>query len=368
MLRDLVALNMTLRFDVEDYERLAAALGSHEAIRTASKKDLIRRGGLTEKLAADVVRIRDRDDADEELHQAAERGIEVIPFADPAYPAPLRRVPKAPLVLYARGAMEPEDAVAVAVVGTRRPTHYGRTQAGRLASELAARGVTIVSGLALGIDTAAHRGALDGGGRTLAVLGSGLARLYPSENVGLADQVAEHGAVLSEFPLHEKARRYNFPRRNRLVSGLSLGILVVEAPRKSGALNTADWALEQNREVFALPGRVDRKQSHGCHKLLKQGAHLVERDQDVLDALGDVAKALAPPRPKRRRAPQPELSPDQAAVLQAVGDEPTHIDDITVAAGLPPQAVSGALMVLELKKQVTQLQGKTFVRVATDLP
>lgn len=357
---------MTLRLTAEDCERLAAALGGPEAIRRASASELEQRGGLGPKLAAEAARLLRSDDPDEELRQAAERDIAIVPFISPDYPAPLRRTPEPPLVLYVQGAMEKADAVALAVVGSRFPTHYGVTQAGRLAAELAARGLTIVSGLAQGIDTAAHRAALDAGGRTLAVLGGGIARLYPAENAALADEIAEHGAVISEFPIHTKPRDFNFPRRNRIVSGLSLGVLVVEAALKSGALGTADWALAQGREVFALPGRVTDKRSRGCHLLIKQGARLVETSEDVLEGLGDVGATLAPPRPRAKEQP-PALAADQLAVYKAIGDDPTHIDAIADAAGLPAPQVAGTLMLLELKRLVAQLPGKHFVRKA-DLP
>lgn len=362
ILRDLVALNMTLRLGVAEYERLVGALGSHEAMCGASAADLQRIAGLGARLASEIVRLRRCEEPDEELRQAAERGIAVVPFIDPAYPALLRRIPDAPLVLYVEGQLEEADAVALAVVGSRRPTLYGTTQAARLTAELAARGLTIVSGLARGTDTAAHRAALDGGGRTLAVLGSGLAKLYPAENAPLADEIAAHGALVSEFPLHTPPWPANFPRRNRIVSGLALGVLVVEAGFRSGALVTADWALDQGREVFALPNRVDRSQSRGCHLLIKQGAKLVEWAQDIVDGLGEVGEALAPPRPKASEA-LPELSRDEAAILKAVPDEPVHIDAITDACALPPHAVASLLMVLELKKLVVQLPGKQFARV-----
>jgi len=361
-LRDLVALNMTLRLSVADYEGLLAALGGHEALRKASAADLARVEGIGGKLAADVHRLLRSEDPDEELRQAGERGVAILPFNCPAYPALLRRIPDAPLVLYVQGALEPADAVALAIVGSRTPTHYGTTQAGRLASELAARGATIVSGLARGIDTAAHRAALDAGGRTLAVLGGGIAaKLHPPENAPLADEIAQHGALVSELPLHNPSLDFCFPRRNRIVSGLALGVLVVEAAFKSGALITADWALAQGREVFALPGRVDSAKSRGCHLLIKQGAKLVEFADDITDGLGDVGKLLAPPRPKAPRQP-PELSRDEAAILQAIGDDPAHIDAITDASGLPPQQVASILMILELKKVVEQLPGKHFAR------
>ena len=360
ILRDLVALGLTMRLSVADYERLVAALGSHDALRRAATGDL-RRAGLPERLASAVARLLRSEEPDEELRQAAERDIAIVPFPDPAYPAVLRRLRDAPLVLYVEGALEDTDAVALAVVGSRRATHYGTDQAERLSAECAARGLTIVSGLARGIDSAAHQGALDGGGRTIAVLGGGLAKLYPPENAPLADAIARHGAVLTEFPLHTPPWRANFKRRNRLVSGLSLGVLVVEAGYGSGALATADWALDQGREVFALPGRVDRKLSYGCHLLIKQGARLVESPQDIIDGLGHIGDILAPPRP-RAREPLPDLSDDEAAVLAAVPDEPTHIDAIADACALPAHTASSLLMVLELKRLVRQLPGKLFVR------
>ena len=360
ILRDLVALNMTLRLSVADYERLVGALGSHEALRRASTGDL-RQAGLPDRLAAEVARLLHSDEPDEELRQADERGVAVIPFADPAYPALLRRIQDAPLALYVEGTLEDMDALSLSVVGSRRATHYGTDQAQRLSAECAARGLTIVSGLAYGIDAAAHRGALDGGGRTLAVLGSGFAKLYPPENAPLADEIAQHGALLSEFPIHTPPWPANFKRRNRLISGLSLGVLVVEAGYRSGALVTADWALDQGREVFALPGRVDRKLSRGCHFLIKQGARLVESSQDIIDGLGEVGETLAPPRPRPEAAPL-DLSDDEAKVLAAVPDEPIHIDAIADAAGLPAHSVASLLMILELKRAVTQLPGKLFVR------
>lgn len=360
LLRDLVALNMTLRVGVADYEQFVASFGSHEALRRASIGELERTGKLGSRLAAEIVRLRDGEDPDEELRQAGERGVAAVAFSDPGYPALLRRIHNPPLVLYVQGRLEPADAVALAIVGTRHPTHYGQTHAGRLASELASRGMTIVSGFARGIDTAAHRAALDGGGRTLAVLAGGIAQLYPPENAPLADEVVAHGALLSEFPLHTRPLRPFFPRRNRIISGLALGVLVVEADRDSGALITADWALEQGREVFALPGPVDRR-SGGCHRLIQQGAKLAETADDVLAELGDAGRALAPARPKPREA-LPALSPDESAILAVVGDDPKHIDAITDACGLPPQTVASLLMVLEIKKAVTQLPGKHFVR------
>jgi DNA processing protein len=365
-LRDLVALNMTLRFSVAEYEQLAGRLGGHEALLRASPAELERAANVAGRLAAEIPRLLHSGEPDEELRQAAERGVTVLSFNDPAYPAQLRVIADPPLVLYLQGTIEPADAVALAIVGSRYPTHYGTTQAERLASELATRGVIIVSGLARGIDTAAHRAALDAGGRTIAVLAGGIAKLSPPENAALADEIVAHGALVSEFPLHTPPLPAFFPRRNRLISGLALGVVVVEADRDSGALITADWALSQGREVFALPGRVDSAKSRGCHLLIKQGARLVETADDVLEGLGDVGRTLARARPRATEAAL-ALTPEQTRVVKAIGDDPTHIDAITDASGLSPQQVASILMILELRKVVAQLPGKHFAR-KIDLP
>jgi len=361
-LRDLVALNLTLRFGVAEYEQLVARLGGAEGLREASTHTLEHEGGLSPKLAAEVARLLRSELPDEELAQATQAGIEVIPFNAPAYPSLLRVIANPPLVIYVQGQMTAEDEVAIAIVGSRRATHYGLTQAARLASELAARGITIVSGLAEGIDSAAHRGALDSGGRTIAVLAGGLRRITPAINAGLADEIARSGALISEFPLDTPPLPPFFPRRNRIISGLSRGVVVVEASARSGALITADWALAQGREVLAVPGRVDSRNSRGCHRLIKDGARLVERADDVVEELGELAAGLRPAPARPRSSEQPSLSDDERKVLAALTTEPT-MDDIAAACGMPSQVVASLLMVLELKKAVQQLPGKRFVRI-----
>lgn len=362
-LRDLVALNLTLRLGVAEYEQLVARLGGVEGLREASTHRLEREGGLSPKLAAEVARLLGSELPDEELAQAAEAGVEVIPFNHPAYPSLLRVIANPPLVIYVQGKLTPEDEVAIAIVGSRRATPYGLTHAGRLASELAARGVTIVSGMAEGVDTAAHRGALDAMGRTIAVLGGGMRRITPAINVGLADEICRSGALISEFPLDTPSLSPFFPRRNRIISGLSRGVVVVEADSRSGALITADWALAQGREVFAVPGRIDSRNSRGCHRLIREGAKLVERADDVVEELGDVAAGLkaAPTRPKPGK--EPSLSDDERKVLAALSTEPMAMDDIAMACGMPSQIVASLLIVLELRKAVRQLPGKCFIRV-----
>lgn len=287
-------------------------------------------------------------------------GIAPIVWGDSDYPALLQRIPSAPPLLYRRGTLLPADAAAVAVVGARRATAYGEAMAAELGAELAGRGLTVVSGLARGIDAAAHRGALEVKGRTLAVVGSGLDLVYPPEHRTLAEAVAAGGCLLSEFPLGTPPLRGNFPRRNRIISGLSLGVVVVEAGVGSGALITAHHALEQGREVFAVPGRVHARYSEGCHRLIKAGAKLVEGWEDVL-------AELAPQLKGRNRPPAPgppliSLTAEEQGVYDLLARGPRHIDLLIAEAGLPGGRVASALVTLELKGVVRQLGGKVFER------
>jgi DNA processing protein len=289
-----------------------------------------------------------------------EAGVGVIVWGDPDYPVRLQEIASAPPVLYVRGTLEREDEAAIAIVGARYATAYGEDIARELAAALASRGLTIVSGLARGIDAAAHRGAIAGGGRTLAVLGSGLDQIYPPEHAGLADEVAAHGAVLSEFPLGTPPLRLHFPRRNRIISGLSLGVIVVEAGVGSGALITAHHALEQGRDVFAVPGRVHARYSEGCNRLIKAGAKLVESWEDVLSELVPQLRQRAPKRAVRPSPP--ELPAAEQQVFDILAEGPCHIDALILRAGLPGGRVASALVGLEMKGLVRQLRGKVFER------
>jgi DNA processing protein len=292
--------------------------------------------------------------------RVAEAGLTVVVWGDAEYPARLHAIASAPPVLYVRGKWEPEDEPAVAIVGSRRATAYGEEMACELARELGRRGLTIVSGLARGIDAAAHRGALEVGARTVAVLGSGLDRIYPPEHEGLAADVAGSGALLSEFPLGTAPLRLHFPRRNRIISGLSLGVVVVEAGVESGALITAHHALEQGREVFAVPGRVHARYSEGCHRLIKAGAKLVESWEDVF-------AELVPNLKRRRRGrpagpPPPDLTPDERRIYDLLADGPLHIDALIVHSGWGGGRAASVLVGLEMKGAIRQLQGKVFER------
>ncbi|MBI2104334.1 MAG: DNA-protecting protein DprA [Candidatus Omnitrophica bacterium] len=282
----LIRLNLIPELGSTWLRRVLDAFGGLDRLWAADVRELQQVAGISPQAAERLDAAR-KDDAclERELALAERCGAAIVTLADAAYPTRLKTIPDPPLALYVRGTLTAADETAIAIVGSRRASPYGRQCAERLSEDLALRGITVVSGLALGIDGAAHRGALRAGGRTLAVLGSGLARLYPPAHERLADQAAEQGAVLSEYPLEAEPLPHHFPRRNRLISGLSLGVIVVEASARSGALITADCALEQGREVFAVPGPMTSVTSEGTHRLLKQGARLVTSVEDVLDEL-----------------------------------------------------------------------------------
>jgi DNA processing protein len=319
--------------------------------------------GLTEKLR--VVQQGRAFAHEMERLQAAEIRVTTLGEAD--YPEALRWIPEPPPVLYIWGTLQHADSLAVAVVGSRKPSPYGQLAAQRLSAELAQCGFTVVSGLARGVDSLAHKGALQAGGRTIAVLGSGINVVYPPEHRRLYEAIRERGAVVSEFPFDTKPDRWNFPRRNRIISGLTLGTLVIEASDQSGSLHTARHALEQGREVFAVPGRIDAPSSRGTNNLIKRGAKLVEGLDDILEEFPEAARLAVRQRgtaPVRMDTPQmpTDLTPDEAQVLGLVPPEETHIEAIIHASQLPAQAVASILLTLELRGLVRQFPGKLFVR------
>jgi DNA processing protein len=319
--------------------------------------------GLTEKLR--VVQQGRAFAHEMERLQAAEIRVTTLGEAD--YPEALRWIPEPPPVLYIWGTLQHADSLAVAVVGSRKPSPYGQLAAQRLSAELAQYGFTVVSGLARGVDSLAHQGALQAGGRTIAVLGSGINVVYPPEHRRLYEAIREQGAVVSEFPFDTKPDRWNFPRRNRIISGLTLGTLVIEASDQSGSLHTARHALEQGREVFAVPGRIDAPSSRGTNNLIKRGAKLVEGLDDILEEFPEAVRLAVR---QRGTAPVPldtpqmptDLTPDEAQVLGSVPPEETHIEAIIHASQLPAQAVASILLTLELRGLVRQFPGKLFVR------
>ena len=344
------------------FRKLVRHFGSAEHSLAASPGELRDVEGLSFKVLETIGAFDWQRPAEREVSKAEETGVAVITLDDPAYPGRLRDTPDPPLFLYVRGRLVPEDDNAVAIVGTRRPTHYGKTVTHRLAGELASSGFSVVSGMARGIDTEAHRGALAAKGRTIAVLGCGIDVAYPPENRGLVEQISQagRGAVITENPFGTQPEAGYFPARNRIISGLSRGTVIIEASEDSGSLITAQYALEQKRKLFAVPGNIGSPVSRGAHSLIKQGATLVEGVEDILAGLG-VQEYHA--RRESAVRPLPPLSPGETAVFQSLSGEPKHIDRLLQESRVTAGALSGALVTLELKGLAKQLPGKYFVRI-----
>ncbi|HNV26069.1 MAG TPA: DNA-processing protein DprA [Nitrospira sp.] len=348
--------------------KLVQAMGSPDAVLSATAaglEDIGCRPSLIDAIhhGPDASAVKELD---RELAALQHRQITVLTYLDPQYPAPLKTIPDPPPLLYLQGTLLESDRHAVAIVGTRKVSSAGRVLAEELACELAGMGFTIVSGLARGVDAAAHRGALAGKGRTLAVMGCGLDRTYPADHGSLRAQIERQGAVLSELPLGSAPHSYHFPRRNRIISGLSLGVVVTEAAVESGSLITARLAGDQGREVFAVPGFVKAENSRGPNSLLKDGARLVESAQDILDELlPQLDTAFRERIGNRARVPRPvmHLGTEEAMVYDALSVVPQSVDDVIRRSGLPAAQVAALLLSLELKNCVRQLPGNEYVRL-----
>lgn len=346
------------------FKRLFQHFQSPEAVFRAAPEELLRVQGMTRRLADAVARYRIPDRVRQDLDRALAQKYRLLTMADPAYPPLLLEIPDPPPLLYVCGRL-PATPLNIAVVGSRNATAYGISTTTRLCSDLASMGVTIVSGMARGIDTAAHTGCLMGRGNTIAVLGSGLDRIYPAQNKKLFYQIAEQGAVISEFPLATEPEAHNFPLRNRIISGICHGTVIVEATLRSGSLITARLAAEQNRDVFAVPGSIRSFKSTGTHTLIKQGAKLVENAQDITEEFGHLVN---PPETRRPSDPSPAgpnalprgLTPDEADVYKRLSAYPVHIDDLVRQTAIAPGRLSSILLQLELKGAVSQLPGKLF--------
>lgn len=362
-----LSLYFTPRLGRVTYRRLMQAFGSPQAVFRASDGELMRIRGVSAGLVEAIRKTENRKRAEEEMRKALQQGIDLVCYHEEAYPSILKQTYNPPPVLYVRGSILPTDSRAVAVVGTRNPTRYGLNMTRKICSGLVAQGVTVVSGLARGIDGMAHRVVVELGGRTLAVLGSGMDVMYPPEHKDLFTAVTQHGAVLTEFPLGTRPDGGNFPMRNRIISGLCLGAVVVEAGARSGALITAYTALEQNREVFAVPGPVTSGRSQGPHRLIKQGAKLVEDAEDILDEIRALSEGAAGTRTLLREeavreVPVESLSGTERRIVDFLETEPVHVDAIVRGTGLSPGDTATALLDLELKDLVECLPGNNYVR------
>ena len=338
--------------------RLRALLDVFGDVQTAweAPAEALRAVRLDARSLRNLLQVRKEVNLDHLLRKVTESGAQVLTWESSDYPAILKEIPDPPPLLFVKGHLCPEDEWAIAMVGTRKATTYGREVARRLARDLAQNGVTVVSGLARGVDGIAHRAALEAGGRTLAVLGSGVDVIYPPEHRQLASQIAENGAVISDYPLGTKPEACNFPARNRIISGLSLGVLVVEAGVRSGALITAGFAADQGRDVFAVPGNILSPASTGCNQLLRDGAAVITEARDVLDALH--LDRLPEQQVMRALLPANEI---EAAILEHLTAEPQHIDSLSRETQLPVAVVSSNLAIMELKGMVRQVGALQYV-------
>jgi DNA processing protein len=331
------------------------------AIAWQAPLDALQAAGLSVKLAERVAQVRLNLDLDKILTRLSSQGIEILTWEDDLYPPRLKEIDQPPPVLYVRGGLTSEDSWAVAVVGTRRVSGYGRQVAEELASFLAANGVTVVSGLARGVDGVAHQSALRSGGRTIAVLGSGVDRIYPPEHAQLAARIIANGALISDYPPGTPPDSSNFPPRNRIISGLSMATVVVEAGETSGALITAQFANDQGREVFAVPGNILAPQSKGANRLIAQGAHPLLSMSDLLDVLN--LTRLTEQRLVRKALPVDET---ESKLMSVLTHEPLHMDEVRNRTGLPIERVSATLVMMELKGLVRQVGGQNYVAVRED--
>jgi DNA processing protein len=361
-----VALNMIEHVGPVRVRQLLERFGDPVSILSASKQQLLGVRGIGEDTADAISSWEKNVDLAAELKRCEEFGCHAVTQDDAEYPELLRQIYDPPIVLYVKGTLEAKDKNGVAIVGSRQTTHYGIEIARKFGYQLAYLGVTVVSGGARGIDTAAHQGALSAKGRTICVLGTGINIVFPPENAELFERIAASGAVISQYPFNRKADKQSFAIRNRIVAGMTLGTVVVEANLTSGALITANFAVEYGRQIFAVPGRIDSPRSKGCHDLIKKGAKLCEGAEDILSEFEFLfpASNRLPSVSETGVLPALELSESEQKIYDALDGEPTPMDDVIRRTGLPSSTVSVALLSLEMKRVVRQIPGKLFLRNA----
>lgn len=361
-IKDLLALSGVPDVGPMRIRNLIARFETPENVFKASKNELQSVDKISEKIAKNIKSFDRETFASGQLKILESTKSKIITFWDNEYPENLKNISDPPLFIFVKGNILPGDKSAICIVGSRKASIYGKIAVGNISRELAERGITIISGMAHGIDTIAHQSALKANGRTIAVLGCGLDIIYPRENKELYGQICENGAVISEFPFRTTPEPGNFPRRNRIISGLSLGVVVIEAAERSGALITAHLALEQNREVFALPGNINSKKSQGTNKLIKEsGAKLI---QSVDDILVELEAHLHKYKKKERKSHiELQLSEEEKTIINVLSENPLYIDKISEQAEMPSQSTLSVLLGLELKGLVRQLQGKQFIKL-----
>lgn len=362
----LIVLNCISDIGFIRFSNLMKYFGTVEKIFSATKAELEKVDQIGPKVSSAIISCDKDETLKGEMKLVKRCDVKVISYLDEDYPVNLKDIYDPPIILYVKGELTAEDRYSIGIVGSRHASRYGLQTAERLGCELASRGITVVSGLARGIDAAGHKGALKAKGRTIAVLGSGLANIYPEEHMGLAEEISKNSAVVSEFPMAMEPYKDNFPRRNRIISGLSLGVVVVEAAKNSGALITTDFALEQGRELFAVPGQARAATAAGTNMLIRQGAKLVESADDVIEELDDVIrghmKAAAEAVDGKAQKFSAGLSGPEEKIFERLSEAPASIDEIVDGTGLPVAKAMHYLTKLELKGVVAQLPGKSYVR------
>jgi DNA processing protein len=353
-----IALNSVHGISDRVYKKLIDYFKTPERVFKASKRELLNIDGIGDTLASSIIDFNEWEKVNKELELIERYGVKTLTLNSPEYPKNLLNIYDPPPLLYIKGDIIKEDDVALAIVGSRMTSNYGRITAERISKELALNGITVISGFARGIDSIAHKGALSANGRTIAVLGSGIDIIYPKENKGLFSDIINNGAVITEFSMGTKPHGFNFPKRNRIISGLSLGVLVIEAAERSGSLITANYALEQGREVFAIPGNPLFRTSKGTNKLIKEGAKLVESVDDILEEITpDIKKKVNMFSEKER-----DLSEREKNILSILSYEPTHIDNIVKITGVMVNEILSILLKLEIEGLIKQLPGKFFIK------
>ncbi len=355
----LISLNLIPQIGSVRLKELLKYFDQPQAIFNASRQELV---SLMGQRLGESIASFDQKCLKNDLALARESGVSIITCFDQDYPQLLKEIPGSPIVLYVLGSIIAQDNLAIGIVGSRRASLYGLSSAEKFAAELCSHGITIVSGMARGVDTYAHRGALKAKGRTIAVMGSGFNHIYPAENKDLAKEISSFGAVISEFPMETKPLAQNFPRRNRLISGLSLGVLITEAARNSGALITADFALEQGREVFALPGRIDSVGSMGTNAMLKQGAKIVTDCEDILEELNLTTLKAAMIDSVLVKQEAIITGKDESRLYACIAEQPVAIDDLVQRSALSSSQVLSLILRLQLKKLIKVLPGKQYMR------
>ncbi len=365
-LLDQIQLNLIQGVGPRIRHKLQEQFGSASQILNAPRQELLNVPGIGTKLANAIIYRSAKSTAEEEVKRCRQNGYQILSEEAENYPSLLREMPDPPSLLYCKGNLLPEDELAVAIVGSRKCTVYGLQQAEKIAGTLARAGITVVSGLARGIDRAAHQGALNAGGRTIAVMATGLSHIYPPEHQQLSEEVANQGALVTEFPLDQAPVAGLFPQRNRIISGLSMGVVLIEAGRKSGALHTARHAYEQGREVFAVPGRIDHPASAGCHDLIRDGAMLVRSVEDILEGLGPAKTPVMTAQNREVHAPRElSLSEFERDILNLVTLEPQHLNEIVQSSTLDSSRILSTLTILEMRKVVKRLPGGYLVRATS---